>query len=72
MLVVRLPVLLEEVRQIQHRLVQHAALGEQESDQQPAHASVTIKERVNRLELHMRESDLHQRRQVVGRVQELL
>ena len=72
MVVVRLPMLLEVVRQVEHGLVQHAALGQQERDQQPADAPVAVEKRVNGLELHVRERDLDQRRQAVLSVQESL
>jgi hypothetical protein len=64
--------LLEVVREVQHGLVQHAALGEQERDQQPPDAAVAVEERVNRLELDVGQRDLDERWQVVVAMEELL
>ncbi len=70
--VVLLAVPLEVVREVKDRLVQDASFREEERDQQTADAPVAVEERVDRLELHMCQSDLDERRQVVGLVNELL
>src|SRR5262249_46853900 len=67
-LVVALPVALEIVREVEHRLVQHAALAQQEGDQQAPDAAVAVEERVNGLELRVRKADLDQQWQITLRV----
>jgi hypothetical protein len=53
--VVRLSMSLEIVREIQHRLVQRSSLAHEKRDQEPAHAAVAIEERMDHLELSVRE-----------------
>ena len=70
--VVGLPMLFEIVREIQDWLMKDAPLGQQKGDQQTADASVAVEEGMDRLELHVRERDLYERRQVIDGVQVLL
>src|SRR5215211_4717402 len=70
--VILLAVLLEEVRQVEHRLVQRPVFGEEECDQQSPDAAVPVEERVDCLELRMRETDLHQERQIIGSMEKRL
>ena len=69
-LIVALSMAFEIVRQVQHRLVQHLLLAEQEGDQQPADAAVAVEERVDRLKLRVREADPEQQREGVLGVEE--
>lgn len=60
----------EVVGQKQHRLVEHAALGQQERRQQPADAPVAVQERVDRLELDVGERDPNENRKPIVLMQE--
>ena len=60
MVVVRLPMLLEIVREVEHWLVQHAAFREQKTDEQSPDTPIAVEKRMDRFELHMRERDLDQ------------
>jgi hypothetical protein len=46
------------VRQVEHRLLQHAAFAEQERHEQTTAASVAVEEWMNGFELRVRQSDL--------------
>src|SRR5690606_32015413 len=71
-LIVGLPVLLEVMREIQHRLAEHPALAQQKRDEQPPCATVALEEGMDRLELRMGQADLHQQRKLVLLMQESL
>lgn len=60
----------EVVGQVQHRLEEHAALGQQERRQQPADAPVAVQERVDRLELDVGERDPNENRKPIVLMQE--
>src|SRR5205085_6434799 len=61
-LVVRAPVRLEVEAEVQQRLAHHLALAQKKRDQQPAEAAVAVEERVDRLELHVREARHYEHR----------
>jgi hypothetical protein len=65
---VDLPVTLEIVRKIEHRLVEHPALAQKECNQKAPNPPVPIKERVDCLELRVGKTDLDQKRQAAGAV----
>ena len=69
-IVVSLPVASEGVGQVQHRLAEHAALGQRERRQQTADVPVPIQERVDRLELDVGERDPNEHRKPIVLVQE--
>ena len=54
----------ERHAEVQQRLVEQPPVLDEQRDQQPADAAVSVQERVDRLELHVRESGPHQGRQV--------
>ena len=54
--------LLEIEAEVEKRLREHAAVVEQQGDQQPADATVSVQERMDGLELHMGQRSLHQGR----------
>ena len=60
--VVLAAVAFQEEAQVQQRALQHAALHEQQRDQQTPDTAVAVEERVDRLELSVRQSDERQRR----------
>ncbi len=64
-LVVLLPMTLEVVGQVEDRLLQRAALAQQKRDEEPTDAAVAVEKRMDGLELRMRQTDLHEQRQVV-------
>src|SRR5215469_1926463 len=55
--IVRVAVALEEQRQVQERIMEEPFLRQPEGDEEPAEAPVTVEERVDRLELRMREAN---------------
>jgi len=57
--------MLEVEAEIQQRLPEDLRVAEEQCDHQAAHSAIAIQERVDRLELDMREVGLHQRRQAV-------
>jgi hypothetical protein len=62
-LIVELPVLLEEETEIEDRLAQNLLSTEHEGDEEPADSAISVKERMNRLELGMDEASPHQQRE---------
>jgi len=53
--VILIPMLFEMQAQIQQRLPQHAGILQDQRDHQPAHTAVAVEERVDGLELQMRQ-----------------
>ena len=62
----------EVVGQVQHRRVEHAALGQEERRQQAADAPVHFEELVDRLELYVGERDPNEHRKPIFLVLEAL
>ena len=62
--------LLEIVREVEHRFVQHAAFGDQKSDEQSTDTPVAIEKRIDRFELHMGQRELDQRRPLIRAMEE--
>ncbi len=60
--IIFLPMLLEEMREIQYGLLQHVTPAEKQSYQQPSDTAVPVQERMNGLELGVGESDTHKQR----------
>ncbi len=59
--------------EVEERLVQYRRATEHQRDEQPADATVAVEERVDGLELHVRESRTHKDRQAIAvRVEEAL
>src|SRR5438105_15727861 len=61
----------EKVTQIQQWPLKDFALAKQERNKQSAHPPVAVEEWMNRLELRVRQTEMNQRRQRLGIVQEL-
>ena len=59
---------LEKKAQVQQRLLQHFFAQQHQRNQQAADASIAVQKWVDRLELHMRERGLDQRRVACGHV----
>ena len=66
MLVVAIAVALEVQAQIEERPTKYALGAQQQSDQEPSDSSVAVEERVDSLELGVRERGLHEHRRRVG------
>ena len=60
MLVVAVAVALEVQAQIEERPAEYALGAQQQSDEEPSDSSVAVEERVDRLELGVRERRLHE------------
>ena len=54
--------LLEVEAQVQQRLLQHSGVVQQDRDEQSSDTSIAVEERVDRLELHVRQRRRHQDR----------
>lgn len=67
-----LAVLLEVVREVEHRFLQDAFFGEKEGDQQPPHPPVPIQAGMDRFELGMGQANADQGRQIILLVQKPL
>jgi hypothetical protein len=63
--VVTVAVTLKIEAQVEQRLPKHAALAEQEREQEPSQTPIAIQKRMDGLELHMHQAELDQQRQPV-------
>lgn len=71
-IIVFLPMLLEEMREIQYGLLQYVTLTEKQCNQQPSDTAVPVQERMNGLKLGVGKTDTNKQRYRLFRMKKVL